>query len=165
MTDHDQPSPRPRRRHLHRCRRRPGATGPVACPAFAGADLDTGLIERQKDFLFPTTQTVPRDTLLVATVGELLWEQHEAKQAAKTSGDPHSPWHARDGWRMNLSSARTISFRDGEALVDAHVRYQRDQWQIMLHGQTTLAHSRTNRPVVADGLVSYPPAPGWKGHS
>ncbi len=114
----------------------------VACPAFAGADLDTGLIERQKDFLFPTTQTVPRDTLLVATVGELLWEQHAAKQAAKTSGDPHSPWHARDGWRMNLSSARTISFRDGEALVDAHVRYQRDQWQITLHGQTTLARGK-----------------------
>ena len=48
----------------------------VACPAFAKADLDTGLIERQKDFLFPAAQPVPRDALLVATVGELLWEQH-----------------------------------------------------------------------------------------
>jgi 3-methylcrotonyl-CoA carboxylase alpha subunit len=114
----------------------------VACPAFAGADLDTGLIERQKDFLFPATQAVPRDPLLVATVGELLWEQHEAKQAAKTSGDPYSPWHARDGWRMNLSSARTISFRDGDALVDAHVRYQRDQWLITLNGETTLARGK-----------------------
>jgi len=44
----------------------------VACPAFAGADLDTGLIERQKDFLFPAAQAVPREQLLVATVGELL---------------------------------------------------------------------------------------------
>jgi 3-methylcrotonyl-CoA carboxylase alpha subunit len=79
----------------------------VACPAFAGADLDTGLIERQKDFLFPAAQAVPRDALLVATVGELLWEA-PAKLAAKTSGDPWSPWHARDGWRMNLSAARTI---------------------------------------------------------
>ncbi|UCV28631.1 acetyl/propionyl/methylcrotonyl-CoA carboxylase subunit alpha [Ferribacterium limneticum] len=123
----------------------------VACPAFAGADLDTGLIERQKEFLFPEAQAVPRDVLLVATVGELLWEQHEAKQAAKASGDPYSPWHARDGWRMNLSSARTISFRapkevplgdDGEALVDAHVRYQRDQWQITLNGETTLARGK-----------------------
>jgi 3-methylcrotonyl-CoA carboxylase alpha subunit len=86
----------------------------VACPAFASADLDTGLIERQKDFLFPATQAVPRDTVLVATVGELLWEQHAARQAAKACGDPYSPWHARDGWRMNLSSARTISFRDGD---------------------------------------------------
>jgi len=114
----------------------------VACPAFAGADLDTGLIERQKDFLFPATQAVPRDTLLVATVGELLWEQRAAKLAAQTSGDPYSPWHARDGWRMNLSSARTISFRDGEALIDAHVRYQRDQWQITLNGQTTLVRGK-----------------------
>ncbi|MBS1129373.1 MAG: 3-methylcrotonoyl-CoA carboxylase, alpha subunit [Proteobacteria bacterium] len=114
----------------------------VACPAFAGADLDTGLIERQKEFLFPETQAVPRDVLLVATVGELLWEQHEAKLAARASGDPYSPWHARDGWRMNLSSARTISFRDGEALVDTQVRYQRDQWQITLNGETTLARGK-----------------------
>ena len=114
----------------------------VACPAFAGADLDTGLIERQKDFLFPAAQPVPRDTLLVATVGELLWEQHAAKLAAKTSGDPYSPWHARDGWRMNLSSARTISFKDGETLVDAQVRYRRDQWEITLAGETTLARGK-----------------------
>lgn len=114
----------------------------VACPAFAGADLDTGLIERQKEFLFPEAQPVPRDALLVATVGELLWEQRAARQAAKTSGDPWSPWHARDGWRMNLSSARTISFRDGDALVDARVRYHGDQWQITLNGQTTVARGK-----------------------
>jgi 3-methylcrotonyl-CoA carboxylase alpha subunit len=114
----------------------------VACPAFAGADLDTGLIERQKDFLFPAAQAVPRDALLVATVGELLWEDHQAKLAAKTSGDPWSPWHARDGWRMNLSAARTIGFRDGESLVEAQVRYQRDQWVITLNGETTLARGK-----------------------
>ncbi|UCV15207.1 acetyl/propionyl/methylcrotonyl-CoA carboxylase subunit alpha [Quatrionicoccus australiensis] len=114
----------------------------VACPAFAGADLDTGLIERQKEFLFPAAQAVPRDALLVATVGELLWEQHVAKQAANSSGDPFSPWHARDGWRMNLSSARTISFRDGETLIDAHVRYQDDHWRITLHGETTQARGK-----------------------
>ena len=114
----------------------------VACPAFAGADLDTGLIERQKDFLFPETRPVPRDALLVATVGELLWEQHAARQAAKASGDPWSPWHARDGWRMNLSAARTISFLDGETLVDARIRYQGDQWMISINGETTAARGK-----------------------
>jgi 3-methylcrotonyl-CoA carboxylase alpha subunit len=114
----------------------------VACPAFAGADLDTGLIERQKTFLFPATQAVPYDALLVATVGELLWEQHKAGLAAKNSGDPWSPWHARDGWRMNLSAARIIGFRDGESLVEAQVRYQRDQWQITINGRTALARGR-----------------------
>lgn len=114
----------------------------VSCPAFAGADLDTGLIERQKDFLFPAAQAVPRDALLVATVGELLWEQHAAKLAAKHSGDPWSPWHARDGWRMNLSAARMIGFRDGDKLVEAQVRYRGDQWSITLNGETTQARGR-----------------------
>ena len=114
----------------------------VACPAFAGADLDTGLIERQKDFLFPAAQAVPRDALLVATVGELLWEQREAKLAAKASGDPWSPWHARDGWRMNLSSARMIGFRDGDSLVEVQVRYGSGHWQITLNGRTTLARGK-----------------------
>ncbi len=114
----------------------------VACPAFAGADLDTGLIERQRDFLFPATQAVPADALLVATVGELLWEQHAAKLAAKTSGDPWSPWHARDGWRMNLSAARMIGFRDGDSLVEAQVHYLRDQWQITINGHSTLARGK-----------------------
>ena len=114
----------------------------VACPAFAGADLDTGLIERQKDFLFPAAQPAPRDVLLVAAVGELLWEQHQAKAAAQGSGDPWSPWHARDGWRMNLSAARTLSFKDGETLIDVQVRYQRDQWQITLNGSSTLARGK-----------------------
>jgi len=114
----------------------------VACPAFAGADLDTGLIERQQTFLFPPTQAVPYDALLVATVGELLWEQHAAKTASKASADPHSPWHARDGWRMNLSAARTISFKDGETLVDVQVRYRRDHWEISLAGQSTAARGK-----------------------
>jgi len=114
----------------------------VACPAFAKADLDTGLIERQKDFLFPAAQPVPRDVLLVATVGELLWEQHAAKLAAQHSGDPYSPWHARDGWRMNLSAARTISFMDGETLVEAGVRYLGERWEITLGGETTVASGR-----------------------
>jgi 3-methylcrotonyl-CoA carboxylase alpha subunit len=114
----------------------------VACPAFAGADLDTGLIERQRSFLFPAIQAVPYDSLLVATVGELLWEQHKAGVAAKSSRDPWSPWHARDGWRMNLSAARIIGFRDGESLVEAQVRYQRDQWRITINGRTALARGR-----------------------
>jgi 3-methylcrotonyl-CoA carboxylase alpha subunit len=114
----------------------------VACPAFASADLDTGLIERQKEFLFPAIQAVPRDALLVATVGELLWEQHVARQSAQTSGDPYSPWHARDGWRMNSSSARSISFKDGDTLVDAHVRYLGEHWAITLGGETTMARGK-----------------------
>ena len=111
----------------------------AACPAFAGADLDTGLIERQHDFLFPDPQALPRDVLLVAAVGELLWERDNAREAARASGDPGSPWHARDGWRLNLSSTRILGFRSGDTLIEARVRYDREHWHITLDGVSSIA--------------------------
>jgi 3-methylcrotonyl-CoA carboxylase alpha subunit len=114
----------------------------VACPAFAGADLDTGLIERQKDFLFPAEAELPRDVFLIATVAGLLREQDEAVAASQRSGDPWSPWSQRDGWRMNLSARRTVSYRVGEAQVDVGVAYAADGWALTLRNETVLARGR-----------------------
>jgi len=114
----------------------------VACPAFAGADLDTGLIERSRSFLFPEATAVPKEVLQVAAVGELLYEAHAAREQAKASGDPWSPWHARDGWHLNLQAKRTIGFRDGEALLEVQVAYGRDHWRLTVHGETVLARGR-----------------------
>ena len=114
----------------------------VACPAFAGADLDTGLIERSRGFLFPEATATPKGVLQVAAVGELLYEAHAAREQAKTSGDPWSPWHARDGWRLNLQSKRMIGFRDGEALVEVQVAYGRDHWNLSVQGETVLARGK-----------------------
>ena len=52
------------------------------------------------------------------------------------------PKLARDGWRMNLSAARTLGFRDGEGLVEVQVGYARDAWQLTANGQTTLARGK-----------------------
>ncbi len=114
----------------------------VACPAFAGADLDTGLIERSRGFLFPEATATPKEVLQVAAVGELLYEAHQAREQAKTSGDPWSPWHARDGWRLNLQANRQIGFRDGETLVEVQVAYDRDNWRLTVQGETVLARGR-----------------------
>ncbi|MFA7291468.1 MAG: acetyl/propionyl/methylcrotonyl-CoA carboxylase subunit alpha [Rhodocyclaceae bacterium] len=114
----------------------------VACPAFAGADLDTGLIERSREFLFPENVATPKAVLQVAAVGELLYEAHIAREQAKQSGDPWSPWHARDGWRLNLQAMRTIGFRDGETLTEVHVAYGSGSWQLSCHGETVLARGR-----------------------
>ncbi len=114
----------------------------VACPAFAGADLDTGLIERSRGFLFPEAAATPKEMLQVAAVGELLYEAHAAREQAKTSGDPWSPWHARDGWRLNLQANRQIGFRDGESLIEVQVAYGRDHWNLTVQGETVLARGR-----------------------
>ncbi|MDX9707427.1 MAG: acetyl/propionyl/methylcrotonyl-CoA carboxylase subunit alpha [Azospira sp.] len=114
----------------------------VACPAFAnstGADLDTGLIERSRDFLFPEAQPAPKEVLQVAAVGELLDEAEKARTHAQASGDPWSPWHARDGWRLNLRSKRGIGFIDGETPVEVQVAYGGDHWLLTVQGETVLA--------------------------
>ena len=115
----------------------------VACPAFAGADLDTGLIERQKDFLFPSEAEPPRDVFLVAAAAELLREQEEAAAQAGRSGDPWSPWNQRDGWRMNLAARRTLTFRAGESQVDVGVAYAGDGWQLSLRNDTVLVRGQS----------------------
>jgi 3-methylcrotonyl-CoA carboxylase alpha subunit len=69
----------------------------VASPAFARADLDTGLIEREREFLFATGSPIPRDVFLVAALATLLREEARASSEASSHSDPCSPWHWRDG--------------------------------------------------------------------
>ncbi|MBL8491832.1 MAG: acetyl/propionyl/methylcrotonyl-CoA carboxylase subunit alpha, partial [Rhodocyclaceae bacterium] len=81
----------------------------VACPAFASADLDTGLIEREQGFLFPGDAEPPAETWLAAALAELLRERRDAQEAAAHDADPFSPWHGRDGWRLNSAARRTLA--------------------------------------------------------
>ncbi|MBI4998763.1 MAG: acetyl/propionyl/methylcrotonyl-CoA carboxylase subunit alpha [Rhodocyclales bacterium] len=111
----------------------------VACPAFAQADLDTGLIERQQDFLFPLQVAIPREAWLAAALAELLREQSAADAAARRDTDPHSPWHRRDGWRVNLGVSRRLTFRSGETTRLIDVAYSGKAYRLEFDGQATLA--------------------------
>ncbi|HRE16140.1 MAG TPA: 3-methylcrotonyl-CoA carboxylase, partial [Rhodocyclaceae bacterium] len=111
----------------------------VACPAFAQADLDTGLIETHHAQLLPERQPASRTVLLAAALGELLWEAHRAHLAAHASTDPHSPWAGGDGWQLNLRACRTLHFRDGEQRIEISARPQAQGWQLTLGDQDTVA--------------------------
>ncbi len=112
----------------------------VACPAFAHADLDTGLIEREKDFLFADGSVEPpREVFLAAALAELLREQAVAREAATGDADPHSPWHQRDGWRINSAARRALAFRAGEAEKSVDVAYAGRGFVLGLDGQATPA--------------------------
>jgi 3-methylcrotonyl-CoA carboxylase alpha subunit len=54
----------------------------VACPAFAQADLDTGLIERERGFLFPEGGEPPVEAWLVAALAELIHDRQYAAAEA-----------------------------------------------------------------------------------
>src|SRR5512138_1138010 len=85
---------------------------PVASPAFAAADLDTALIEREKEFLFPPSRETPEEAWLLAALAELARERAGASpSAARTAA---APWDERDGWRLNSRASRTITLRLGE---------------------------------------------------
>jgi len=86
----------------------------TACPAFANADLDTGLIEREKDYLFPEQREPAREAWLAVALAELLRERERAAQLAAGHPEPDSPWHRRDGWRINSAASRTLIFRLGD---------------------------------------------------
>ncbi|HUH60682.1 MAG TPA: acetyl/propionyl/methylcrotonyl-CoA carboxylase subunit alpha [Candidimonas sp.] len=69
-------------------------------PAFASADLDTGLIERQHDSLFPPATAINTCTLALA-VAALLAKQGLAHSATRKNTVHVDPWAQTDGWRLN----------------------------------------------------------------
>jgi 3-methylcrotonyl-CoA carboxylase alpha subunit len=81
---------------------------------FAGAgrnaaSLDTGLIGRNHDALFPPATPLPDEILAIAAMSEFLRMDGEAAGIAARSGDPYSPWHLRHGWRLNQDNHRVFA--------------------------------------------------------
>ena len=113
----------------------------VASKAFSAADLDTGLIERNRAELFPPDGGAGDEDLAAVALAELMAEQAQAAAVAQTSGDPHSPWHIVDGWRLNLGSHHELVFAEGgrSHRVELHftetgLRYSNDGREFPLAG-------------------------------
>ena len=69
--------------------------------AFAHARLDTGLIARNHDALFPPDDGPSAQELAIVAACDLRAIAERASMSAMASGDPHSPWNAVDGWTLN----------------------------------------------------------------
>ncbi len=83
----------------------------AAHPDFAAGGIDTGFIARNGEtLLHPNTQPPPR-ILALAALGVIAAQARETAQAAARSADPHSPWHATDGWWLNATIDRTMTFQ------------------------------------------------------
>jgi len=114
----------------------------IACPAFSQADLDTGLIEREHDILFAGDVEPPREVWLAVALAELLRERAAAKEYADRDPDPHSPWHSRDGWRLNSVARRNLMFRCGERDKSIAVAYVGREFVLELDGRATCANGQ-----------------------
>ena len=95
--------------------------------AFTTADLDTGLIERHQETLFPPHQPVPF-TVLALACAMLLQSERDL-----TSDDP---WAQHTGWRLNLQTTRALKFSDEAGLIELAWTYAAD------HGILSLANKK-----------------------
>jgi 3-methylcrotonyl-CoA carboxylase alpha subunit len=106
----------------------------VTSTAFSAADLDTGLIERSRDELFPPPAPASDEVLAVATLSELLRHDREAREHAAASADPWSPWGECDGWRLNQDNHHDLVFREGEREVAVTAHYRKGVYEVELPG-------------------------------
>ncbi|MBS3934083.1 MAG: acetyl/propionyl/methylcrotonyl-CoA carboxylase subunit alpha [Truepera sp.] len=119
----------------------------IAAPAFASADLDTGLIEREQAYLFPARAETPLAVWQVAALAELLRER--AAVSARCGEARLSPWHGRDGWWLNVSAQRNLLFRLGEVQKTVGVVYRNEGYLLMLDGHSAEARGE----LAARGLL------------
>jgi len=119
----------------------------VAHDAFASGNVDTGLIARHHAALFPPPAPVPDDVLLAAALSEVVTLVAARAAAARTSADPHSPWHAVDSWWPNSSQhAVTLAFNEGEIRYEVSVRGDGAPWRVSLRtGEAAAAVAVANR--------------------
>lgn len=120
----------------------------VSGSAFSNADLDTGLIERHHDQLFPPAQPVPSPILALAAAALLRSEQ--------TTGD--DPWQSTQGWRMNSVLQRNLTFREDETSYQVQIGYQKAGWTLALMHAGVVLEASTLRLLSAidhDMVVQY----------
>ncbi len=95
----------------------------VAHEAFANARLDTGLIDKNREALFPAAGATPEIALVAAAISEYAGIAQDADEAAGNSGDPYSPWHERDAWWLNgVPTGVPFIYADGDARLTVRVR-------------------------------------------
>lgn len=96
--------------------------------AFAAADLDTGLIERQRATLLPEPTPADAATLALATAA-VLASQGQA-QSAPHAAAPADPWDTRDGWRLGGRYQRTLQWIDNGETRHVTVVRQGADWTL-----------------------------------
>jgi 3-methylcrotonyl-CoA carboxylase alpha subunit len=106
----------------------------IACEAFATADLDTGLIERNRTQIMRALPAAGDEVLALAALAELLAIEQRAKERAAASGDPCSPWGACDGWRLNQDNYHILRFRQEEYEYALKAHYRPGRYELELPG-------------------------------
>jgi 3-methylcrotonyl-CoA carboxylase alpha subunit len=107
----------------------------AASRAFGAAELDTGLIERNRKELLEG-KPVSMELLAAAAFAELAEEERAARERASGSGDPYSPWHQVDGWRLNEDSHHDFAFVEEAKTHPVRLLFLERGLRISVEGRT-----------------------------
>jgi 3-methylcrotonyl-CoA carboxylase alpha subunit len=112
----------------------------AASRAFSSAELDTGLIERNRAELISSIDLNP--FLATAAFAELANEEAEARRLAAATGDRYSPWHRVDGWQLNAEAHHDFVFVESGTEHPVRVRFGNEGPRISIagheyHGKST----------------------------
>lgn len=110
----------------------------VASQPFATADLDTGLIERNRDVLFPPLLPTPMAVIALATMALV---EAEKDRADHTSTNRADPWSHAMGWRLNQVLQRKLGFSDEYSKAatpafdyETQLVYRNDGYRLIVSG-------------------------------
>jgi 3-methylcrotonyl-CoA carboxylase alpha subunit len=123
----------------------------VSSRAFGAAELDTGLIERNRETLFDR-KPIPYELLAAAALAELFEEERTARDRAAASGDPYSPWHRVDGWRLNEESHHDLVFSDGDIAHTVRLLFFESGLRVAIDGK---AHALSGARLPDGQLMVY----------
>ena len=90
----------------------------VQTTAFATADLDTSLIEREHEALKPPSADVPDDVWYLAAMAEIA-----RATATAAAAEPGSPWSTLDGFRLGAIAPHRLSLRSGDEVREVRAEY------------------------------------------
>jgi 3-methylcrotonyl-CoA carboxylase alpha subunit len=120
----------------------------VESKAFSSAELDTGLIERNRAQLI-SQKPMSDETLAAAAFAELAEEERAAGERARASADPWSPWHRVDGWRLNEDSHHDFTFLEGSTAHPVRLLFLDSGLRVVVGGRNRALSGER----VADGRL------------
>jgi 3-methylcrotonyl-CoA carboxylase alpha subunit len=131
----------------------------VTSQSFREAVLDTGLIEREKEWIWSQEPATPDMAVVLAAMGVMLAEREE--------GPPNSPWARRDGWRLNGSYERRFVFVRGDLELAAEVEYRANGYRISIgpanYSVSGVAGENGSIDAVIDGQRVQATVIPWRG--
>jgi 3-methylcrotonyl-CoA carboxylase alpha subunit len=114
----------------------------LAHPDFAAGGIDTGFIGRNAEILLTPQLQPSAQTLALAALGVVALEEEAARAQARTSADPHSPWHMTDHWWVNTHPSRVFDFHLEDEVHAVTLAPTADGWCVVA-GNTEITARHT----------------------